>query len=340
MNREFRIRGTMFVKLSDKALFRRVFLSVLVLVLGIGSVGQNTEVHAAPSQQSIEVDKTFTLRFHPPAVICVGQTYDVKVTVLLELSGTNASGQKFDYKDRIVPGITIQASVQDTNIASVSPSQLSSGLLPNPNDLLITGEYGSSLNGQVTFKLSGKKPGATNLYLKAPIPTSLAGSPNIHKDSEVPFRVAYCRYKVSAASITYFTAPGLTSTLVGITSGEMQLVDQSGETSRLSGSSDADWTLNSFSPDCSHEHEIPKATAKLEGTLTMDDKLNVDITFDPFEMVTGNCGSGSTGSFPIPPIHIEVPAGGGSKNITQAFPLGNMSMHGNAVIFVQPIPGQ
>jgi hypothetical protein len=308
----------------------------------MGNSGQATAARVASLQDATPVDKAFYLNFHPPAVICVGESSKLSVTTLLEMSGTNSTGQKFDYKDVVVPGITIEASVEDESVASVAPRQSSTGMLPSPNDLLAPGQLSSPYHarGEVTFTIVGKKPGVDNLYLKAHIPQRISGAAGTERDAAVTFRVAQCRYQVTVAQLTYFTAPNLASYLVGWTSGVMALEDKTGYSNTLRGDASADWTMSSYSALCSHEHNIPKAAAHLEGTVnTENNTLDVHVTFDPFEMTTENCASGSSGSFPIPPVDVTLSAGGDSKDMPLAFTVGDAPMHGRVSISVKPIPG-
>ena len=342
MNEVSRVKVAPGLKTRGASRARRTVLLATALVLGMGNAGQTTPARAASAQDASSVDVTFYLNFHPPAVICVGESAKLSVTTLLEMSGTNASGQKFDYKDIVVPGITIEASVQDESVASVSPKQNSTGMLPNPNDLLAPGSISSASHARadVGFTILGKKPGVDNLYLTAHIPRRISAAAGTQIPASVVFRVAQCRYQVTVAELTYFTAPNLTSYLVGWTRGVMELQDKTGYSNTLRGDASADWSMSSYSALCSHEHEIPKAAAHLQGTVnTENNTLDVNVTFDPFEMTTQNCASGSSGSFPVPPVDVTVPAGGGFKNMPLAFTVGDETMHGSVSISVKAIPG-
>jgi hypothetical protein len=342
MNRETRVRSALPTRAKSVGHLRQVAAVAAALVLGIGSNAQTTAVRAASAQDATPVDKTFSLSFHPPSLICVGEGSPVKVTTLLEMSGTNPTGQHFDYRDNVVPGITIEAKVQDQSIATVSPSHDSTGMLPSPDDLLLPGQLSSPYHqrAEVTFTIKGLKPGTDNLYLTAHIPQRISGAAGTQKEAAVVFRVAQCRYQVKVASLTYFTAPGLTSYLVATTDGVMALEDKSGYSNTLRGDASVDWTMESFSPYCSHQHDVPKGPAHLEGTVNADDSsLDVHVTFDPFEMDTTNCASGSQGSFPVPPVDVKVPAGGGFKNMPVSFKVGNEAMSGRLSIYVKSIPG-
>lgn len=338
-NNSRRFRG----KLSNKIPFRRVFLIGFMLLISLGSPGQVALTKASPAQQATNITKRFYLNFHAPAVICVGTSAPLNVTPLVELNGTMSSGQPFDYQDRIIQGITITPTIQDTNIATVTPTSGKSGALTNSGDIFGTATFGTIAGlGEVPFKITGKKPGVTNLYVKANIPGQLTGSTNSDIISAVTFRVTYCKYKVTATSKWTFNAPNLHSVLLSTLSGTMELKDQSGESTSLSGTADVNWDLSSFSAMCSHSHVIAKDQGHLNGTLNPDDTLTVNVTYDPFNMNTANCASGSVGSFQAPPFATTVSSitGGGSKNVPVAFTVGNMPVKGSVTINVSPVPSK
>jgi hypothetical protein len=191
----------------------------------------------------------------------------------------------------------------------------------------------------VVFTLHGLKAGSTNLYLKAHIPSSISGAPNTTVQPALPFRVAQCRYKVTVASLTWFSAPGLTSTLVSVATGEMALVDTTGESNTYRGDAKVDWTMNSFSPMCSHEQNVTDNPAHLTGQLGQDSTLSVELDYEPFQMETRNCGSGSSGSFPVPPVTIKMSGDSASEYKSLAFKVGNEPMSGHVLISVTPITG-
>ncbi len=191
MNGQSRVGSALPTRAKGVGHLRQVAAVAAALVLGIRSNAQTTAVRAASAQDATPVDKTFSLSFHPPSVICVGEGSPVKVTTLLEMSGTNSTGQHFDYKDNVVPGITIEAKVQDQSIATVSPSHDSTGMLPSPDDLLLPGQLSSPYHqrAEVTFTIKGLKPGTDNLYLTAHIPQRISGAAGTQKEAAVVFRV-------------------------------------------------------------------------------------------------------------------------------------------------------
>ncbi len=327
---------------SNKIPLQRIFLIVLIFMISLGSPGQVAVTRAAPAQQATSITKRFYLNFHAPTVICVGMSFPLNVTPLVELDGT-INSQPFDYKDRIIQGITVTPTIQDTNIAMVTPKNGKSGVLTNSSDIFGTSTYGTVTGlGEVPFKIMGKKPGVTNLYVRASIPGQLTGGASRAIESAVPFRVTYCKYKVTLTSKWSFNAPNLHSVLLSSVNGEMELKDLSGESTSLSGTADVNWDLSSFSAMCSHSHVIAKDQAHLTGTFNGDDTLTVDVTYDSFDMSTANCASGSTGSFQAPPFETKVSAinGGGSKNAPVAFKLGNMPVKGSVTISVIPVPSK
>lgn len=183
-----------------------VFLA-LICLLSLGSASQATPALAAPPAQETVTNMRFYLNISYPTTFCAGREYSIGVTPLVELNGKRSDGEKFNYQDRIIPGVEITAEITATNIATINPARpqsKKSGYLPG--DLLGTSslEMQERLGnlGEVVFKLKAKKSGATNLILMAKVPGQWSGGRDRYFGPQGmpaggPIKVVDCEYQVT-----------------------------------------------------------------------------------------------------------------------------------------------
>ncbi|RPI89668.1 MAG: hypothetical protein EHM40_20230, partial [Chloroflexi bacterium] len=245
--------------------YRSSILLALMLVFSLGGAGQPTAVQAAPPAQDITVTSH---RYHfnivmPPDPICVGKSYPIIVTPLRDGSG-KFNGEKFNYDSRHLVGVTIEASVKNESIGTLSPRRKISGFAwagenTDPN---------AENPGEADFTFRARKAGQTSLYFEATIDGRYVGP-------AVPIQVVNCRYKVTVSTRANASYPNLRSSIRSQTVGEM--TSTNGQ--NFSGTASANWNASSFSVRCSHSHMFSPAQAHLSGTVDQD-QLTVQVTFD------------------------------------------------------------
>lgn len=324
-------------------LFSRLINLASIFVISLAGTDLPTSVQAAPPAQEI-TNMRFYLNIHYPPTLCVGREYSIRVTPLVELNGNREDGQKFNYQDRIIPGIAITAEIVNKNIATIDPAKpqsKTSGYLPE--SLLATSSLENQERlgdlGEVVFKLKAKKAGTTNLYLTAKVPGRWSGGRDRYFGPQGmpaggPIKVVNCRYKVTAFTYANASYPNLQSYLTSKTVGEMK----SSDGQNFSGTTWADWKAFSFSVRCSHKHTFAPAQAQLSGTLDQEqERLTVQVTFDAAPFSSTNCASSNSGELLAPGLVTTVPVSGGGRHWTYSYSWGMESMEGSASMYVTPI---
>jgi len=302
--------------------YRSSILLALMLVFSLGGAGQPTAVQAAPPAQDITVTSH---RYHfnivmPPDPICVGKSYPIIVTPLRDGSG-KFNGEKFNYDSRHLVGVTIEASVKNESIGTLSPRRKISGFAwagenTDPN---------AENPGEADFTFRARKAGKTDLYFEATIGGRYVGP-------AVPIQVVNCKYKVTAFTNASASYPNLRSYIISRTSGEMK----SSDGQSFSSTTGVNWQAFSYSAMCSHSHTFLPAQAQLNGTLNQD-QLTVQVTFDAASFSSQNCASSNSGQLLAPPLIVTVPVSGGGKHWTYSLPWGIESLEGSVSIYVTPI---
>lgn len=284
----------------------------------------------------------FYLNIHYPHTLCVGREYSIAVTPLVELDGKREDGQKFNHKDRIVPGVAITAEITDKNIATIDPAKprsKTSGSLPGDLSQTSSLENQERLGnlGEVVFKLKAKKAGTTTLYLTAKVPGRWSGGRDRYFGPQGmpaggPLEVVNCRYKVTALTDASASYPNLQSYLLSKTVGEMKSEDGK----NFSGIASADWSAFSFSQKCSHSHVVSPAQARLSGTLERE-TLTVQVTYEAAPFSSTSCAASNSGELLAPPLIATVPSTGGGWYWTYSMAWGVESMAGSASMYVTPL---
>lgn len=320
----------------------RILHLAAALTLSIGSAGQATAAQASPvrSGTAVDVTRRFYFNFNPPSSICVGQSFHINVTTLVDESGTVSTGQTFQHTGYVVPGVTIKAKVDNPSIATLDRPQGTTGILPDPGDLLAPGAFGSATaeNATVVFTLTGKKPGTANLTISTTVPAGFGGgSP---PPSTVSFVVAYCRYRVVILSNASFFAPNLSSAFVQSTIGDMEVADRSGESNTLQGTADTYWYMTGYSWGCSHDLEITDGPpSQLTGAIyPLDHTLKFKITYSPFHLDSINCASQQQGDWTNAELDFNIPDTGGTFGLPWNPVVGQAAFKGQLTIRVWPLP--
>jgi hypothetical protein len=108
-------------------------------------------------------------------------------------------------------------------------------------------------------------------------------------------------------------------------------------TGQFTGTATTVWKMRSFSLMCSHAQTIPNSSGHLSAQFN-GDYVTVILEHDPFQMTTGNCGSGSTGQFQAPKFYVGMLATGGTVGSPTSFTVGKEVMSGSYTMTVVPIP--
>jgi hypothetical protein len=198
--------GALFMSSNDqnkggihRLLARGIVLSFM-FITSLGGGYQATPVQAAPPAQETITNSRFYLNITHLPTLCAGREYSIAVTPLVELDGKRADGQRFNYQDRIIPGVEITAEIADTKIATIDPARpksKKSGYLPGY--LLGTASLPDQERlgnlGEVVFKLKANKAGATYLYFTAKVPSQWSsgrdryfgpqGAPQVRSDDDL-----------------------------------------------------------------------------------------------------------------------------------------------------------
>ncbi len=270
------------------ALLQRAILLMLMLILSLGSVGQTIPAQAAPPAEEI-TNMRFYLNVRYPQTLCAGREYSIPVTPLVELDGKREDGQKFNYPDRIVPGVPVTAEIRDTNIATVDPAKPQSkktGYLPG--DLLGTSSLDAQERlgnfGEVVFKLKAKKAGTTTLYLTAKVPNRWSGGREKYFGPQGmpvggPIKVVNCKYEVTMTYNWDYSFPAARMRVIG----RMNKAPLTIESETLTGTGQIDFMqVVGGNPHCAYSISSGKSSVDMTGTYTQDPsgKDQVKITFN------------------------------------------------------------
>jgi len=314
-----------------------VLIVGLLLVLAAGRPDAVALPPAAPVPQGTNfINKIFHFNVVDPGRLCVGQKVTLRVTIVVDIDSP-ASTPIFKAETRVVPGITIQAKMDNPAVATVSPpSALSGGL---QTDLILSPPLGKANGlGEVDFSVSGKQAGLTTLNLSAAVPAVLTGGASQVVAIPLVVPVQNCKYKVTVKGnwdATYLNLKTfLTESLTGVFTRD--------DANNLSGTATVSWNLRSFSVLCSHQHTAT-ATSPVEITGNQDDEtVNVTLNYAAFALVSKNCANGSTGKIGVQIIKISGLSTYGQTIDPKisTFQVGNETLKGSASLTIVPIPVQ
>jgi len=330
--------GRRWARTGGAGLFGLMVVGGLALLAGSANAAPGAGAPMTGAEAALQGGTQVVERFHfsvaTPGRLCVGQNYEMPVTMLVDFQMT-ANGQPVEYQDRVVPGIAIQASSDASAVAGITPAQLTSGALQA--DLLASPPFGTANGlGQVVFLLHAKKEGVANLHFQAHIPSGLTGGAPQPAPIELPVKVENCKYKVTVTGSwkVKYERQNLATILKETLTGEMTR-DESGA---LSGTATANWSLQSFSAMCAHAHVVTPSTVSLKGEQT-GETLHFHLTYDAFEEKTVNCASSNHGKIQVAPIEFSgFPASGASGSVTLPFPVGNEVLLGAGTVSIVPVP--
>jgi hypothetical protein len=328
---------------------------LMLLLLSLGGAGQISAARAAPPAQEV-TNMRFYLNISYPQTLCAGREYSILVTPLVELDGKRANGEKFNYQDRIIPGVEITAEITDTKIATVDPAKpqsKKSGYLPG--DLLGT----SSLDmqerlgnlGEVVFKIKAKKAGSTNLFLTAKVPRQWSGGRDRYFGPQgMPvggaIKVVNCKYEVTMIYNWQYSFPAVNMWLIGT----MKKVPLTIESESLTGTGQIDFMrVVGGNPHCTYNISTGKSTVDMAGSFSQDpsgnDQLKITFNYGPMsEVVASTCTvphfgtrSGTTdwsGQPPVAAVPTAVfPAEGGSATFM-------LQLGGSLTVTLKPVSEQ
>jgi hypothetical protein len=330
MNQTAPVLQAFFWKTTRRSIFWHVIYGAAVLLLCAGGVSSMPRTQAGPAPQAADfVNKTFHFSLANPGLLCAGRDYPLRATVLVDFE---IPGGSQSFQDRVVPGISIVSSTDNTAVVTVTPAKLSSGYVQA--DLLASPPFGNANGlGEVVFTLHAKKAGLANVNLQATIPGALTGSASQVIPVQAPLTVENCQYEVTVDGLWTAHYPNLTTILIENLHGELAKDDNG----QLSGTAGVFWTLASYSALCPHKHVTSPGQATLSAQQN-GENLNLTIAYDEFELNTVNCASSSKGKIPVQTINLRgVPTTGFSTGTTLSFPVGNELLFGTGTITIKPV---
>jgi hypothetical protein len=301
---------------------------MLLALLLTSTAGEARSVHAAPPPPHSPLHSTVSLRINMGGsrVLCTNHDYPIYVTPW------EGGGEFTDYKGGIhhldhtnLAGWKIEAYVQDTGVATISPPRAMSGW--------DNGEGDVNAVMAATFSLHARKPGTTRVYFKAKIFGQYVGP-------GIDIQVVPCKFRVLVRTTALGQIPAITEIARYTMKGEM-----SGE-GALTGGAGVNWITQQATPCFVIKQTVPDSTAKFEGNVSEDGRtLTGQISFAAASLSnTGyfTCGRAVSASKQLqlqpPPISFKVPVTGGTVFRSVAFPFGDVVLKGQAEVTVVPIP--
>jgi len=319
------------------SLFQLVICPLLVLGLTAAAARPEPAAHPQPvPPATVFIVTTFSFAFEggTEAYQCVGFNDSIEVTVTADISGLPNQGDQ--YHNLVVPGITIESSVDNAGVLSVTPARLSAGHLPV--DLTDSpGFFSGNANGlgAVTFHLHAKKAGTATVHLKATIPSQLTGAAPQVIAIDQSYEVDNCKYRFAVRGYWSQQYPNLVSRLTETLLGQLDADDA--EHKHLSGTGDVTWSLRSYSALCGHSHSITLGQAHITA-VQGEDAIGTTVNYDPFELSTVNCGSATHGPIQPPSFITSLPVTGGTFGVYEPFKVGNEGLQGSRYTNIIPLP--
>jgi hypothetical protein len=252
----------------------RILLIILLLGGWLGGARSAAAAGARPGVPQagpppFKAHATVTLRINIAShVLCANHDYPVYVTP------SEAGGEYTDLKGRThqlaqtnLPARRIEAFVQDTGVATISPPRAQTGW-----------DEGNTINGVMAanFMLHASKPGATRVYFE----TSIFGQ---YLGPGVDIKVIQCKYKIQISHRGGFNAGGL----IGTSSAAMSTTI-SGEEAVLSGSGTFKLGVTQYLPPfCSGARSVTPVEAKITGQVSEANQLELSIAYAPGTTTSG-----------------------------------------------------
>jgi FlaG/FlaF family flagellin (archaellin) len=296
---------------------------MLPLVISLGSAGQTTPARAAePSRPKAKSIVTIILEIHlPTKPVCVNKTSYVLVLTRADTDILLRKGKVSHVSDEPKSGVTVESSVTNPDIGSLSPKTLISGTEPLDNP------------GEAVFSFNAKKTGTTILQFT---PT-YAGKKG--KKEEIAITVVNCEYK---AEINYLMEQSSHGAL-GVIMGHLDAVlEGDGETYRGTGTLHTDRT-EAMAPCTFSTPGFDSATtitAKTAGSPD-DQQLELTIEYEPApSSATITCpivGAQVTNTTEDPSNWLATNATVSETGGTRSFPIDYAQWFGRLIITVEPV---
>jgi len=309
-------------------------LVLIALALSMGSAGQTTLVQAAPPANQTDFSWDIATS-HIPEPLCTHTLYLIKYFARARRAA-DLNGSKVDLNGGLAPAsLTVKATSSDAGVAGFHPEEERAAAL----------DSGIPNTGVVVFLLKTEGPGSGTLTFKGQI--AFAGENITFPPLEVPIKVVTCKFNVTVTSIVSGFGPNITETAVSSLKGELE----GNADGTVTGQ--AQVTFHSFqNTDCLSAVQTASPSpskAALQVSLSGGDggQLTVNVTYDQimlFQTNTIMCGAGVTSyqqhQFQPSPLSFTVPTTGASFSQPVSLQMGEMELHGTAIIRVEPIEGK
>jgi hypothetical protein len=313
------------VRLPSRRLWG-VGILALVVMLAIGSAGQPLLAQAAPPDQAgYTLYKHYLTHVGAEGLdrVCVDDfvVFNVKAERILANNRTIPSYDGTEYSNPPVQvgGVTVDGSVLNTNIGTLTPGSAPTSLRSNPP-------------GSAVFTFLGVNPGLTELTFNGTVYNPLFG-PKKYLPISLDARVVNCNFAITTVSIWRVPGPAQLALVAIIHEAKIEL-DKQGH---FSGPARVTWTGGAKPVgDCSASVVIGDSQANLEGVMDRFGWLTVNVTFQPASVaISGNC---TNGTYPVSadPLKVSVPSTGGSDTLRQVLQ-GPETMQGGSHILVIPL---
>lgn len=308
---------------SIAALLGRAIL--LIAMLSVGSRGQTTPARAAKlSQPNAKSVITIILEIHlPKKPVCVNKTSYILVLTRADTDILLRKGKVSHVSDEPKSGVTVESSVTNPDIGTLSPKKLVSGTDPLDNP------------GEAVFTFNAKKAGTTILQFT---PT-YAGKKG--KAEEIGITVVNCDYKVTMNYLMRQSSGGTTGLVIGQLD---TLLKGDGEAYQGTGVLDSDRTTSM--PPCSFSSDGFDSSTTITGNLAGspdNPQLVLTADYEPGQSsATISCpivGAKTTTTTEDPTNWLATKATFSTIGGAQSFPINFAQWFGRLIITVEPIEG-
>jgi hypothetical protein len=299
---------------TGRRTFIRILYAALISTLVIGSSGQITPVHAAPSAEAV----TWYMDIASPKTkICAGETVEYLATVHYNY---NAGESEW-----ALPGVKVEATSSDTNVGAFKM------------DTAITG-FASADLVTAGFSFTAKKPGRTNLYFEALADRKFTST---YVSFTVPVTVIPCKFKVVTTSQMRACYVGGCINFLGVILGGLVTADETGYI--FTGTAPVVWISTSAIPGCGAVNSLGTSQVEMRGNLNESGQLLLKLDYGSVafsEVIT--CPTGTGGSNPpisVSPLNITVPSIRGVAVRLKQTLSGGQVIVGSANVYVIPMDG-
>ena len=312
----------MFKNQKRYALCWRAIMLRSILAVCISSAGQTTPASAAggsrPEAKSI-ITINLDIRL-PKEPVCAGKTHYILVLTTADVDIPRKNGKVTHVSEDPQSGITVEVSVTNPDIGTVSPTKLVSGadFLDNP--------------GEATFGFDAHKAGTTIVAFKTKFGRKTS------KPQETSIRVVNCEYKVTMDATDIDSRSGITLWIAGHLDTKI-----TGEGSEMQGNGSFAFDSGFVGPPCTISYTGFDNPTTITGHLTDDDQLMLDFKYQPGEITSQvTCPEVSGGSTHVVDMtnagiaSAIFPTSGGTRMIRFTY-AGSDFAPGTMIIDVQPV---